>query len=130
LSLPYAIVALRTGKFFHSPRVFQVLEGGLMQQQALCLAQLMCPLAIVLLLDEGREVSRAPLKVARDAAWTLEEDVRLFTRLPTLTRGFLVWCAEDYTQIFSVAWERALRIIGASGRIPAGTSLLDLLAEL
>ena len=83
-----------------------------------------------MLRDEGREVARASLHVASDAAWTLEEEVHLFTRLPILKKGLLIWCADDYTEIFSVAWERALRIIGVSGRIPAGTSLLDLLVAM
>jgi hypothetical protein len=85
---------------------------------------------MVVLRDGGREIARASLQVANDAAWTLEEDVRLFTRLPILTKGLLIWCADDSTEVFSVAWERALRIIGVSGRIPAGTSLLDLLVEM
>ena len=101
-----------------------------MSQQRLCVLQLTCPLTTVVLRDEGREVARASLSVANDAAWTLEEDVQLFTRLPILKKGLLIWCAADYTEIFSVAWERALRIIGVSGRIPAGTSLLDLLVSM
>jgi hypothetical protein len=101
-----------------------------MPQQELRLLPLICPLTIVVLRDEGREISRADIRVLNDAAWTLEEDVRLFTRLPILKHGLLIWCAADCTEIFSVGWERALRIIGASGRIPAGTSLLDFLVEI
>ena len=80
-----------------------------MPQQQLCLVQLTCPLTLIVLRDGRQEVARAILHVANDAAWTLEEDVRLFTRLPILKKGLLVWCAGDYTEVFSVAWEKAVR---------------------
>jgi hypothetical protein len=101
-----------------------------MPQQHLCLLQLTCPLTFVVLRDEDREIARASLRVAPDQGWTLEQDVQLFTRLPLLKKGLLIWCGEDCTEILSVAWEKALRIIGVSGRIPAGTSLLDLLEAM
>ena len=56
-----------------------------MAHQQLCVLQLTCPLTTVVLRDEGREVARASLHVASDAAWTLEEEVHLFTRLPSIT---------------------------------------------
>lgn len=101
-----------------------------MPQQQLCLVQLTCPLTLIVLRDGRQEVARAILHVANDAAWTLEEDVRLFTRLPILKKGLLVWCADDYTEVLSVAWEKAMRVIGVTGRIPAGTSMLDFMMAM
>lgn len=91
---------------------------------------LSCPFKSLVLRDALHEVARTPLSVADDRQWTLKSDVQLFIGPPSLDKGQLVWCGEDNTEILRVAWDRAREVIGVPGRIPAGTSLLNLLSTL
>ena len=91
---------------------------------------LSCPFKSLVLRDARHEVTRTPLSVADDRQWTLKSDVQLFTGPPSLDKGLLVWCGEGDTEILRVEWDRARAVIGVPGRIPAGTSVLNLLSTL
>jgi hypothetical protein len=92
---------------------------------------LSCPFSTVLFRRGSDVLTSVDLKVADDQAWTLKEDVRLFAADGVAAlEDVLVWCADGTHEVLRISWERAKGAIDASGLIPAGTSLLSLLARL
>ena len=91
---------------------------------------LSCPFSTILFRDGSDVLTSVDLKVADDQAWTLKEDVHLFNGQPSVVEGVLVWCADGTHEVLRISWERAKQAIGCDGLIPAGTSLLSLLARL
>ena len=91
---------------------------------------LSCPFSSILVRDASSVLARVDLKVADDQAWTLKEPVRLYEATAPSDSDIVVWCADGSHEVLRVSWERAKEAIGDTGRIPAGTSLLSLLARL
>jgi len=91
---------------------------------------LSCPFSTILFRDGGDILTSVDLKVADDQAWTLKEDVHLFEKGISIAEGVLIWCADGTHEVLRISWERARQAIGCDGLIPAGTSLLTLLARL
>jgi hypothetical protein len=92
--------------------------------------ELSCPFSTVLFRRGSDVLTSVNLNVADDQAWTLKEDVHLFKDGMAAVEGVLVWCADGTHEVLRISWERAKGAIDASGLIPAGTSLLSLLARL
>jgi hypothetical protein len=92
--------------------------------------ELSCPFSSVLVREPDGILAKVDLNVADDQAWTLKEDVCLFEDTVPADTGVVVWCADGAHEVLRVSWGRAKQAIGGAGRIPAGTSLLSLLARL
>jgi hypothetical protein len=94
-----------------------------------CSTESSCPLTSVRL-EECGPLTRIDLKVARDTDWTLMEGVQLVPPVCASSRGFIAFCAEDTSEVLRVSCVVARQLTGPSGFVPAGTSLLDLLARI
>lgn len=88
-----------------------------------------CPFTSVRLREGEREFFRSPIKMYSDQDWTLRRPVELSTSEDVPEGALLVWCV-DSTEVMALEWNRARHWLGDRDRIPAGTSLLQLIEEM
>ena len=88
-----------------------------------------CPLTSVVLQECG-PVTRTELQVADDPDWTLRKGVQLVPQACCSPRGFIALCTDDSREVLRIPCTVARQVVGPSGFVPAGTSLLDLIVRM